>query len=98
MLTEQQFYYIYSDYCVLIDKLSNKLYSYKLKNPSADVTEQFNFISKLIYLKDSFYKLYQLCLLLDGHQGKWSGEKQRLLQRIYELEKENENLKNNINI
>ena len=96
MLTEQQFYYIYSDYCVLIDKLSNKLYSYKLKNPSADVTEQFEFISKLIYLKESFYKLYQLCLLLDGQQGKWSGEKQRLLQRIFELEQENENLKNNI--
>ena len=96
MLTEQQFYYIYSDYCVLIQKLSDKLDFYKLKNPNADVTEQFNFIRKLIYLKDSFYKLYQLCLLLDGQQGKWSGEKQRLLQRIYELEKENESLKNNI--
>ena len=96
MLTEQQFYYIYSDYCVLIQKLSDKLHSYKLSNPNADVTEQFEFISKLIYLKESFYKLYQLCLLLDGQQGKWSGEKQRLLQRIFELEKENENLKNNI--
>ena len=96
MLTEQQFYYIYSDYCVLIDKLGDKLDSYKLKNPKADVTEQFEFISKLIYLKETFYKLYQLCLLLDGQQGKWSGEKQRLLKRIYDLEMENNNLKNNI--
>jgi hypothetical protein len=51
MLTEQQFYYIYSDYCVLIQKISDKLDAYKLKNPSADVTEQFEFIRKLIYLK-----------------------------------------------
>lgn len=97
MISEQQFYNLWNDYDSIITNLDLKLTQFQIKNPKVDVSEQIQTINTLRLLRDSFHKLYHLCLVLDGNQGKWASEQKRLLNRISELEKELKETKENIN-
>lgn len=98
MMSEQQFYYIYTDYDLIITNLNEKLNNFKLKNPAYDISEQLNVINTLRFLQNTFHKQYHLLLSLEGQHGKWIGERNRLINIINDLEKENKNLKESINI
>ena len=97
-MTEAQFLNIYLKYNELIDRFSCKLAEYKSKNPKADISEQVKIIDSLIFLRSKFHQQYHLSLILDGHNGKWVGERARLMDRILSLEKELITIKTNINL
>jgi len=96
MLSEAQFYAIYRDYSTLIEKLSSKVLEFQKRNKNAIVDEQLAMIRNLQYLQDMFHKLYHSLQLIDGKQGEMFAERRRLLDKIVSLQKENDNLKNNI--
>jgi len=96
MLSEAQFYAIYRDYSTLIEKLSSKVLEFQKRNKNAIVDEQLAMIRNLQYLQDMFHKLYHSLQLIDGKQGEMFAERRRLLDKILSLQKENDNLKNNI--
>jgi len=96
MLSEAQFYAIYCDYSILIEKLSSKVLEFQKRNKNAIVDEQLAMIRNLQYLQDMFHKLYHSLQLIDGKQGEMFSERRRLLDKIVSLQKENDNLKNNI--
>jgi len=96
LIPEPKFYRVYTDYSLLIEGMSEKVIAYKTKNPTADITSQLETIDKIRELQQIFHNLYQLLLNLENQQGRWMGERHRLLMRISQLEKENTNLKNNI--
>lgn len=93
MISEQEFYNLWNDYDSIITKMNTKLMEFKSKNPSFDISEQLQTLNTLRSLQDIFHKQYQLIVTLDGQHGKWHSEKKRMLDKISELEKENNNLK-----
>lgn len=95
-MTEAQFLTIYLKYNELIDRFSCKLAEYKNKNPKADISEQAKIIDSLIFLRSKFHQQYHLSLILDGHNGRWVGERMRLMERISSLESEMVEIKKNI--
>ena len=98
MLSEQQFYAIYGDYSVLIEKLSSKVVEFQKRNKNINVDEQLKMIETLQFLQDMFHKLYHTLQLIDGKQGDMYAERKRLMDKINRLEKENSDLKENIQI
>jgi hypothetical protein len=98
MLSEQQFYAIYGDYSVLIEKLSSKVVEFQKRNKNTNVDEQLKMIETLQFLQDMFHKLYHTLQLIDGKQGDMYAERKRLMDKINRLEKENSDLKENIQI
>lgn len=98
MLSEAQFYAIYGNYSVLIEKLSSKVAEFQKRNKNANVDEQLNFIKELQFLQDMFHKLYHTLQLIDGKQGDMFAERKRLLNKIAILEKENNSLKENLKL
>ena len=98
MLSEAQFYAIYGNYSVLIEKLSSKVVEFQKRNKNANVDEQLKMIENLQYLQDMFHKLYHTLLLIDGKQGDMFAERKKLLDKIARLEIENKNLKESIRL
>lgn len=98
MLSEEKFYLIHNDYDVIITNMNEKLYTYKLKNPSFDISESLKTINTLRFLQDTFHKQHHVILTLEGQHGNWSSERKRLMDKIIQLEKENVNLKENLSL
>lgn len=96
MMSDDEFYKIYFQYCELVERLESKILVHLEKNPKADLTEQEGFIRKLLNLRGYFHKLYHINLTLTRGQVEVMIEREKLLNKIKRLETENTNLKNNI--
>ena len=96
MLSEQQFYEIYTIYSEIIDNARERIITYKKQHKIALIPEQEKFIEDLEYLKDLFHKQYHWMLLIDNKQGEVFAERKRMLEIISKLTIENENLKQSI--
>lgn len=97
-MTDQEFYSIYAVYDRTIQRLESKLFDYKLKNIHANIDEQQEVIDNLISLRQAFHKLRHTNLMLSRGQMDVVIEREKLLNTITRLQKENENLKNNLNL
>lgn len=87
MITNQQFYVYYTDFTILIDKMSDSFYT---------ITKED--IKKLRFLREVFHMMYHIQQTMDNGAGKVIEERHNLITKCLRLEKENEKLKNNINL
>ena len=92
-----EFYAIYARYDKIIIRLEQKVVEHKIKHLKADLSEQQKVIDDLINLRQMFHKLYHINLTLERGQIEVVIERERLLNRINQLQTENNNLKLNRN-
>jgi hypothetical protein len=98
MLTERQFYDYYTDFDILITGMNERLLEAQKKNPEMDVERALSKINMLRRLQNVFHKMYHENMTIDNGAGKVLIERDKLLRRISQLEKENEELKQNIRL
>ena len=96
MITNDQFYVYYTDYTVLIDEMNSKLWEAQKRNPLADYRISEKNINNLMFLRELFHVMYHDQQTIENDSGKVMIERNKLINRIHRLEKENENLKKDI--
>jgi len=97
MLTNAEFYVNYADYSNLIDNMREKLLKAMGKDGKKDYSEQWKMIETLERLQVLFHQMYNEQQIIETDSGKVLIERKRLTDKIIALEKQNEELKNNIN-
>lgn len=98
MITERDFYDYYTDYDVLITSMNEKLLEAQKKNPYLDMDKPLQKINMLRRLQNVFHKMYHEVRIIDTREGNVLFERDKLLKRISQLEKENKELKENIRL
>lgn len=98
MITNNEFYAIYTDYGILIDKMREKLLEAIKRDKNRDYTEQWHSIETLEKLQTLYHKMYHFMQIVDNQSGKLLMERKQLLDKLVRLEKENESLKQNLNL
>lgn len=104
MMRQDEFDHIYYQYMDLKISMLEKVTEYRIKNPDRDASEQLKIIDRVDYLGAMIHKLYHITLQSGIAHGDFMGERERLLQlhanekyrmkqKISDLEKENEELK-----
>ncbi len=97
MLTNAEFYVNYADYSNLIDNMRDKLLKAMGKDGAKDYSEQWKMIETLERLQILFHQMYNEQQIIETNSGKVLIERKRLTDKIIALEKQNEELKKNIN-
>lgn len=98
MITENEFYRVYSEYGVLISKMREKLLEAIKRDKNRDYSEQWQSIETLENLQNLYHKMYHFIQITDSQSGKALLERKKLLDKITRLEIENESLKTNLNL
>lgn len=98
MLTQKQFYSYYTDYDVIITSMNEKLMKAQKNNPTMDFSSQLDTICKLRGLQTVFHGIHNELVTKENESGRVMSERENLLRRIQQLEKENEELKENIRL
>jgi hypothetical protein len=98
MISERQFYVTYADYDVIITTMNEKLLKAQKNNPTMDFSKQLDTIKTLRGLQVAYHQMYHECLTIDNHSGKIMFERDNLMKKIAQLEKENKELKENISL
>lgn len=97
MITNAEFYVNYADYSNLIDNMREKLLKAIGKDGSKDYSEQWKMIETLERLQILFHQMYNEQQTIETESGKVLLERKKLMDRILNLERQNEELKKNIN-
>lgn len=95
-MTIDEFYGYWSDYETIIDEMNEKLLIFKQKNPTINTESQERIIASLRHLQNLFHRMYHDSEKRLGEDLKLLQDRQKLINRIATLEKENETLKKNI--
>tara|TARA_R110000868_G_scaffold252451_1_gene509087 strand:+ start:1754 stop:2050 length:297 start_codon:yes stop_codon:yes gene_type:complete len=95
-LTDNQFYAHYGTYSYLITEMEDRLLNAKMKSPYCDYSEAEEKIKSLQNLRDLFHIMWHEQLNQGNIESKIIMERGKLLSRIFQLEKENEILKQTI--
>lgn len=98
MLTNAEFYVNYADYGILISKMLEKVTEARKRDKNRDFSEQYESIETLQRLQNLFHLMYHAQQTIENESGKVMMERKRLLDKIASLQKENESLKNEIQI
>ncbi len=98
MITNAEFYVNYADYSNIIDNMREKLLKAIGGNGNRDYSEQWKTIETLERLQNLYHQMYNEQQSIESESGKVLLERKRLLDKIIRLEKENEHLKQNINL
>lgn len=97
MITNAEFYVNYADFSNLIDNMRDKLLKAIGTNGNRDYSEQWKTIETLERLQNLLHQLYNEQQMIETESGKVLVERKRLMDRIINLERQNEELKKNIN-
>ncbi|MEO6901590.1 MAG: hypothetical protein ABI241_00725 [Bacteroidia bacterium] len=102
MISNDQFYYVYTDISNMVSNFQEKLANARLKNKLAKVTvnydEQDLIITRLQGVQTSFHQMYQDMMEKDSDSGKIMKERENYIYKINKLEKELATLKENVNL
>lgn len=97
-LTDREFRVLYTDYDIIIDGMRSKLLEAKKANPTKDFSDREITIDRLIALRELFHRMHHDSITLDNSSRRVMIERENLIRRIRQLEKENETLKQTITL
>lgn len=98
MITQAQFYVYYTDYTLIIDSMNEKLMEAKKRNPNANYSFQEKTIKTLEFLRLLFHQMYHDQQSIENDSGKIIQERHNLIEKCARLEKEINNLKENLSL
>lgn len=95
-MNDNEFYYYYGRIGYVISEMEEKLLHFKIKNKDLDTTKAEDNIKMIKSFQHQFHYLWHENFRLMQQTGFELLEKQKLMNTIVKLKRENENLKQNI--